>query len=122
MLHHRAALAFDWRARFGLPLRDLGGLSWNEAWDLTLGLLRDPTSHTAASVAGFAFVPPPAMTALADWIEVYANSKRGKNTVPIRITRPWLAGGGPTSSVPAPPSAESLERRSRLAERLGLPT
>lgn len=87
---------------------------------MTQQLLLDPTSHVTASVAGWSFVPPPTLTALADWIEVWANSKRKKNAVPVKITRPWLAGQAPTSSVPRPPSQESLARRSRLDEHLGI--
>lgn len=58
------------------------------------------------------------MTTFADWVEVYANSKRGKNTIPVKVDRPWLKGARVTA--PKPPTTESQARRQVLAERLGL--
>ena len=52
---HTSAFEYDWRARFGLPLRAVftGEMSFREAWSLTQALLRDPSSHIAAAVAGW---------------------------------------------------------------------
>lgn len=52
---HEAAFIYDWRTRFGLPLRSVfdGTMSLHEAWQLTQELCRDPTSHVGAAVAGF---------------------------------------------------------------------
>lgn len=51
---HEAAFIYDWRTRFGLPLRSVfdGTLTWHEAWALTQELCRDPSSHVGAAVAG----------------------------------------------------------------------
>lgn len=50
---HRSAFEYDWRTRFGAPLRSVfsGEMNWREAWDLTVELLRDPSSHVAAALA-----------------------------------------------------------------------
>src|SRR5690606_28322185 len=52
---HTTAFEYDWRTRFGLPLRAVftGDMTWREAWKLTLALLGDPSSRVAASVAGW---------------------------------------------------------------------
>ena len=63
-------------------------------------------------------MPSPVTVALADWTEVYANSKRGRHGVPIRIDRPWMKAPKPTPGGPVSP--ESRARRKVLAERLGL--
>lgn len=53
---HRSAFAYDWRTRFGLSHSAIGeAMSFGEAWMLTLELVRDPSSHVAASVNGMQF-------------------------------------------------------------------
>lgn len=50
---HEAAFIYDWRTRFGLPLRSVfdGTMTLYEAWQLTQELCKDPASHVGASVA-----------------------------------------------------------------------
>lgn len=50
---HEGAFAYDWRARFGLPLTAVfdGTMSLREAWLLTQELCKDPSSHVGAAVA-----------------------------------------------------------------------
>lgn len=51
---HRGAIEYDFRARFGLGLRDVGSiLTITEAARLTEILASDTSSHTAASLAGW---------------------------------------------------------------------
>lgn len=51
---HRGAFEHDWRARFSLPLSEVGkSMSWGEALRLTERLLTDSSSFVAASVAGW---------------------------------------------------------------------
>lgn len=60
MEHHRGALAYDWRTRFGLPLTAIfdGSLSWHSAWLYTEQLMLDPTSRVFQSVNGLRFYSP----------------------------------------------------------------
>lgn len=52
---HRGALEYDWRTRFGLPLKAIGteAMSITEAARLAGQLAADPDSATAASVIGW---------------------------------------------------------------------
>jgi hypothetical protein len=53
--HHRGALEYDWRTRFGLPLAAIGteAMTITEAARLASQLVNDPGSATAASVIGW---------------------------------------------------------------------
>lgn len=110
-----------------MSLRTLGGLSWNDAWDLTGELMRDPTSHTAAAVSGWAYVPPPESVAAYWLLEGWINAQRKPNSIPTTIARPWIAAGAAAAQPeypndpPKPVDAEALERRRKLARRYGLP-
>lgn len=80
MEDHPHALEYDWRVRFDLPLRAVfdGTITWREAYSLTLELLRDPTSHLAAAVAGWRYPWSREAAALADLYDllVVANTDR----------------------------------------------
>lgn len=91
---HRSALEYDWRTRFGFGVSEVLSrrMLWREAWALTQQILRDPDSHTAASLAGWSAVPGAARVSAADLIEVYVGSKRKKNATPFRLDRPWTRG------------------------------
>jgi len=96
---------------------------WNEAWDLTSGLLRDPWSHTGAALAGWAYVPDPVEAATLNLVDAYRLMNHAKGKVrPSPLPRPWATtrkASDPTRvRVPDP---ERATRRARLAERLGVP-
>lgn len=117
---HRSALEYDWRTRFGLSVSAIltRDISWREAWDLTSEILRDPDSHTCASLAGWAYVPGPVERAAADLAELWVNAQRRKNTTPWRAPRPWLRT--PVERVTSKPSPVDVEQRARLDALLGL--
>lgn len=85
---HRSAFAYDWRARFGLPLRSIGTtVDWCEALDLYRELMRDSSSRVCASVAGWSDPADLAALVLMDLYDLTAaaNSKRRPRARP----RPW---------------------------------
>lgn len=110
---HRSALEYDWRTRFGFGLsRFLSReMSWREAWVLTSEILRDPDSHTAAAIAGWAFVPGSVQRVGTDVFEAYINANRGKNTTPFRAQRPWTKA---SPKAAGRVSDEDREQRARL--------
>lgn len=120
-MQHRAALAYDWRARFGLSLRSIedGTVPWGEAWDLTSRLLLDPDSHITADLAGWVFVPGPVRQVGADLFEGYVNVNRKKNTTPFRMERAWTKAL-PKSADRVDVSAQDRAQRARLDQMLGL--
>ncbi|MFG3338724.1 hypothetical protein [Glycomyces sp. NPDC048151] len=90
---HPGPLAYDWRARFGLPLSAPfdGTVSWHEAWLLTEQLLADPTSHLAAALAGWDYPASREALALADlWdLTVAVNTDKRKRGKAERYVRPF---------------------------------
>lgn len=52
---HRAALRYDWRARFGVGLDESvpERIGWDEAIDLVRVIRSDPSSQTAAAIEGW---------------------------------------------------------------------
>lgn len=117
----RAALEYDFRARFRLDITDIGArsLSWRAAADLAAGLLRDPYSHSAAAVAGFAYVPAPADVQFYNWVDATAQMHHQSGKVrPRPVDRPWMATA-PSQRAPVF-DAGRVERRKALQERLGL--
>lgn len=85
---HRPAFCYDWRARFGVPLRDAldGAPDWAETSALVSELAADPSSHAAAALAGWTHAWPIEAWILADLadITIRANSTR----TPSRYPRP----------------------------------
>lgn len=117
--HHRAALEYDFRARFGFGVEriDRQELSWQETAALVDGVFTDHTSHTFAAIQGWAYVPSPQEVAFFDELDVKRAMNRGKNQpVPKRADRPWER----KREVEALPAPGNSGRRSRLNERLGL--
>lgn len=80
---HRSAFEYDWRSRFGLPLRSVfrGEMTWREALALTRELYRDPASHVSAAVAEWAHPMSREAFVLADVYDVMAKANF-KNTRP----------------------------------------
>lgn len=99
LLHeHGDALAYDWRVRFGVELRDdLNRLGWSRMWAYAQRILADPYSHTASVVRGDKYVPDPAEVAGHRLMEFIRQMMRGKNQIVQHQPGPWegaqLAGG-----------------------------
>lgn len=77
---HRAALRYDWRARFGKSLDESlpDDIGWAEALDLVRILRHDPSSQLAASVEGWAHPLERTGWILADLIDVQGGKAMGK--------------------------------------------
>lgn len=104
MDEHPTAAEYDWRTRFGEPLRSIfdGTMSYREAWWLVQELLRDPTSHLAAAAADMKYPWSREAATLADLYDLM----RMANTDPKarRQVKPY----------PRPIQGESAdEKRSR---------
>lgn len=93
-------------------------MCWNDAWDLTSGLLRDPTSHSFAAIADWAYPPSAPELAGHTLFERWMNANRPKHGVPQRLPRPWEEKQAKTA--PGAVTREQAARRRRLAERLGI--
>lgn len=113
---YRAALAYDFRTILGLPLHLVTSrrMRWAEAWGYVSELLRDPRTHTYAAIQGWSYVPSAAEVAGMDQIEMWANAKRARNTVPIRLDRPWETRRRDVEEGPRTPDPQRAERRARL--------
>lgn len=86
---HRPAFEYDWRTRFGCRLDIPDGMSWGEAWRLMVVLADDPSSHVAASMAGWARPVSREWMILADLFDAFvmANTDTKKHT-PTPYPRP----------------------------------
>jgi hypothetical protein len=86
---HRGAFEYDWRARFHTRFDLPGDMSWGEVWRLTQILVTDPSSHLAASVAGWDFPVERGWLVAADMYDAFvsANTPKGRKTKPY--PRPW---------------------------------
>lgn len=116
--HHRAALEYDFRARFGFGVEkiDREELSWQQVQALIDGLLIDHSSHSFASVMGWAYVPTPAEVQFYDELDVKIAMNRAKNQpAPPRTKRPWEQARTVSRRDP-----EHDARLERLKARLGL--
>lgn len=82
---HRAAFDYDWRSRFGIPF---DATTYGEAWRLTQQLLRDPSSHVAAAIAGWEHPVSAEWLVLADLYDLTmaVNAKKGTAKA---YPRPW---------------------------------
>lgn len=114
---HRSALEHDWRTRYGMTVSAFlrREVSWAEAWDLTVPILRDPDSHVTAALVGWSYVPGPMQRVMTDVFEMYVNAKRGRGTIRWEAPRPW------TRAAPKQPgrlSEEDRAARARLNELL----
>lgn len=90
---HRAALRYDWRARFGLGLDCLPEtIGWDEALDLVRILRADPSSQIAAAIEGWDYPLSREGWQMADLIDVQGASKAGKKWK--AYTRPIKAADG----------------------------
>lgn len=115
---HRDALEYDLWARFGWGTERISELGVNRVAGLVAEIMRDPYSHSCASVAGWAFVPSPADVLFLNWVDVTAQMHHSKGKVrPKPVARPWEQGGRPVWRAPDPGRDE---RRARLRARLGL--
>lgn len=120
-VHHRPALEYDLltRAGFGVDRIDREEIPWSQMVALIDGLMNDHTSHTFASVAGWAYVPSPEEVAFYNDVDVRLAMNRGKNQpMPQPVKRPWEQGKA--KSVLPRNDAETRTRRQLLNERLGL--
>src|SRR5690606_34330058 len=92
---HRGAVEYDFRARFHLGLEcvpvDVG---WGQAIRLLTILKADPSSATAAALAGWSHPISREALALADLIDVQGSSKAGKKWKVY--PRPWEVKGEQT--------------------------
>jgi len=82
---HRGAFEYDWRTRFGMALEDVPErMAWDEVQRLTHQLALDPSSHVAASVAGWPAPWPREAFVLADLFDLMhaANSQRKPKPYP----------------------------------------
>lgn len=115
--HHKGQLRHD-LARVGVDVDDIptGRISWNAAWDHIAEILKDPSSHTVASVHGHKYVPSPAEIAAWDIHEREMNAQRAKGATYKRFPRPW-AGKPPRYDAPSETemTPEREARRSKLA-------
>lgn len=101
---HRAALRYDWRARFGMSLDCVPAeVGWSEALDLVRVLRSDPSSQLAAAIEGWDYPLERLGWMLADLIDVQGSSKAGKKwkTYPRPLkakskTQRWGDTGGRT--------------------------
>lgn len=94
-------------------------MSWAEAWDLTVPLLRDADSHVTAALLGWSYVPGAVQRVVTDVFEAYVNANRGKNVTPWFAPRPWTKT---TPRASGRLSDEERAQRDRLNEMLfGVP-
>ncbi|WP_263118007.1 hypothetical protein [Cellulomonas sp. RIT-PI-Y] len=93
-------------------------MTWAEAWALTSQILRDPDSHTVASLLDWSYVPGPARQIGVDLFEGYLNAHRGKHTRPQTLPRPWAAGTTPATGPLRPLTEEDHAQRALLDDLL----
>ena len=87
---HRGAFEYDWRARFGKPLKVVGrSMPWGEACRLTGELARDTASHVCAALNGWEFPATREALVLMDLYDAYAAVKFKR---PQPYPRPWQTG------------------------------
>lgn len=86
---HERAFVYDWRTRFGLPLEAVfdGRMTWAETWNLTMELVSDPSSHVAASMAGWSYPMDRAALIGLETYDLLSAVNLGKRHQPHRA--PW---------------------------------
>lgn len=104
---HRAAIRYDWRARFQVGLDESvpDAIGWDEALDLVRVLRADPSSQLAASLEGWDYPLSRDGWMLADLIDVQGQMAAGKKWKsyprPVKAkgkTQNWGDTGGRTRS------------------------
>lgn len=81
-------MEYDFRARFRLPVSVVGrSVSWAEGARLVSLLSRDPSSWTAASLAGWEYPLSREALILSDLLDIQHASKARKRPAPY--PRPW---------------------------------
>lgn len=90
---HTEALAYDFRARFGLGLSAPfdGTITWPEMWDLVSELVKDPTSHACAALNGWTYPISREAQTLASLYDLtlVANTDSKKRSQVTPYPRPW---------------------------------
>lgn len=85
---HQGAFEYDWRARFGKPLRVIGrSMSWGEALRLTRILSAETDSQVGAAIAGWSHPASRLDLTLRDLYDLQHQSKAKKRPKPY--PRPW---------------------------------
>lgn len=126
---HRAALRYDWRARFGLGLDAVPDvIGWGEALDLVRVLRSDPSTQLAAALEGWSHPLDRVGWMLADLIDVQGASKAGKKWKPYprpfanhgeRVPgKPWEKTGGRAGDVGGRTRAEVVQLLNGLGHSL----
>jgi hypothetical protein len=112
---HLSAFEYDWRSRFGIPLRDIfeGRMTWREAWSLTEQLLGDPSSHVFAAVSGWPYPWSRESFQLADLIDVTRRVAMKKGA----SFRPYPRPSSRTSTRSRKPQISQEEIKRLLRER-----
>lgn len=109
------------RARLGHGVDEYvtGRRSINLGAMLARELLRDPYSHTFASVAGYSHVPAPEDVSFLNWVDARALMAWQSGKVrPQPAKRPWLTREQPTRM--SAPDPQRHARRAELNRRLGI--
>lgn len=116
---HETAIEYDWRVRFGLGFGAVftGEVTWGEAWSLTSELLRDPSSHLAAAVAGWVHPWSREAAVLADLYDAFvmANTDKRRRSSVKPYPRPWKSTQQRTYS--KAPTVSQRTVRAALAAR-----
>ena len=99
---HRPAFEYDWRTRFGCRFDVPAEMSWGESYRLTLELASDPSSHVAASIAGWDHAVSYEWIVLANTYDAFVSANSSTRQKPY--PRPWdekpqAIGAGPGMSI-----------------------
>lgn len=88
---HPDELTYDFRERFGLSLAAAvdGTLTFDEAWALCVGLMKDPTSRTFAARAEWKYPMSREALILSDLIDITVGMNTRKGKKPKSYQRPW---------------------------------
>lgn len=90
MRRHRAAFAYDWRARFGMPLAlGPGGMPYGEAVHMVTALKADPSSHVFAALADWEYPMSVEAMIAATHFDAYVQARTKKGRKAKTYPRPW---------------------------------
>jgi hypothetical protein len=113
---HRAALEYDWRNRFHVPLTEVGrSMPYGEAVRLVGVLAADPSSHLAAALNEWTVPRSPEWLVLADLFDAFvrANYKKAQ-----RYPRPFMDGGAVRRGRTSLPRADVIALLNRHGHEL----